>query len=1052
MVTKLIKSNIKTFISILLLTMLGVGFLVGMKSSTPNLKNVVKKYYKEYSFYDISLTSSIGFTDDEIKDISKIDGINIITGSYRQDVLINNNDDEFVLRINSYKDEDINKIELILGDFPLKSGEIAIQEKLFNEKSYKLGDTIKVDSNNIKNKEYKIVGVIKSPLYLSNSIGETNLLSGKVNYYSYISYDDIEKEYYDDIYIRVDNKVSVDKVKDSILKEGNTIISKRYEDTVSTISTMIEEKQQELDSKREEVNKTLDEYQKQIDNAELTIEGLDKSIPSKEEALKILNEKKNSLSGLKSRLDSAKAQIDAGERDYNNAKKEYDEADRIYKQTNIESQLNNARNEVSKLQNENNTLQTRINNSTSESEKQQLRNQIDINNNKIAEYKSSISLMEVMASSYIASLNDAKAKLNSSKAELDKAKNEYNLANNEYNKLKKELDSISVDKVIADAKKEVEKNRAKLEEKKKELENEKNKVAKELDKYQNQLDDAKDYLKLITTSGWTASTLEESRGFSQFLSDIKRIDSISNFFPIIFYLVAMLVTLTNVTRIVENDREKIGLLKSLGYKRSTIANSYYAFGIIAALIGSIIGCLIGFLLIPRLFYRIYLLIYNLPKFTYYFNIITMLIGTLLALLLVFISVFISINKTLKDKPVVLLRPKVATNGKRVLIEKIPFIWNMLNFTSKVTLRNLFKYPKRFLMTIIGISGCIALIVSGFNLRSSISNVIPMQFGNIFDVDIQIFLRDSLTRNEIEEEKERINDIDSISESTLVFLKYAYLNDSNTKLYMVVPEDNNLLSDFVTFKDDKKIYELEDNAIITKKIANNLNIKEGDNIKVKDSDNNIIEVKIDHIVENYVDNYLYLSKKSYEKIIDSSVKYNCLLVRTKDDVKINEASLSKEINKNNSISYLTYTSSAKDMYDSILLSLNYIVYVLVASAIILAFIVLYNLNTLNVFERRREIATIKVLGFNKKETYKYIENEIKILIIIGIIIGIIFGYIFSNILISSCELDSLTYDYRIVYINYVYAIIITVVFLIITSIISRKNIRKINMVESLKKNE
>ena len=1047
----LIKSNFKTFISILLLTMLGVGFLVGMKSSTPNLKSVVKKYYSKYDFYDISLSSSIGFTKEEIEDIGKIGGVKKITGTYKQDILESKDSDEFVLRINSYKDEDINKIELLEGSFPLKEKEIVISSKLKEEKKYNIGDTIKVSSDSIKNKEYKIVGIVKSPLYLSNNIGETNLLSGKINYYSYINISEFNKENYDDAYIIVDNIKKIKDIKESIIDDGDKIISKRYKDTISTISTTIEEKQKELDDKRAEINDTLENYQKEIDNAELTIEGLDQSIPTKEEAERILNEKKNSLNSLKNKLDASKREIDSSEAEYNSAKSEYDEAYKDYQEYYDEGAINQAKNRVNELKNENATLQARYNSSSNNTERQEIKSQIDDNNNEIRYLEYSITLTESYASTYKANLDSAKTRLDSAKAELDRAKREYNLANDEYLKLKNELDNISIDQVIANAKKEVENNRAKLEEKKKELENEKNKVLKELDKYQNDLDDAKDYLKYISTSGWEVLTLEESRGFSQYLSDIKRIENISNFFPIIFYVVAMLVTLTNVTRIVENDREKIGLLKALGYKKKKISNDYYLFGIIASIIGSILGCLIGFLLIPRLFYRIYLLIYNLPNFTYYFNFPIILIATLLAILLVFISVFISIKSTIKEKPVVLLRPKVNKSGKRVILEKIPFIWNLFSFISKVTIRNLFKYPKRFLMTIIGISGCIALIVSGFNLRSSISNIIPMQFGNIFDVDIQIFLRDSLTRNEIESEKERITKLDPINETILSYLKYAYINDSDIKVNMVIPEDNNLLSDFVKLKNNKEKYELGDNAIVTKKIASILNIKEGDTIKVKDSDNNVISIKIDHIVDNYVDNYLYISKKSYEKLIDSSIKYNCLLVRTKD-VDYKEVDLSKEININNSVSYLTYTSSAKVMYDNIMLSLNYIVYILVISAIILAFIVLYNLNTLNVFERRREIATIKVLGFNKKETYKYIENEIKILVIIGVVFGVIFGYIFSSILISSCELESLMYDYRIVYINYLYAILITIFFLIITSIISRKNIRKINMVESLKKNE
>lgn len=1046
----LIKSNIKTFISILLLIMLGVGFYVGMKISVPNIKKIVSDYYEEHNFYDITLSSSIGFTNNEINKLSNIEGVELLIGGYSGDALISNSSDQYVIRIHSISDK-MNLLELISGSLP-KENEIVIEEKLSKDLKYNIGDTIIINNKNVKNTIYKISGIINSPLYLSNNKGETNLLSGKVNYYGYIGESNFDKENYDSLYIKVKSNSSVDSVVSRIKTDGEKIISDRYYSTILTINDKINTNEAELNEKKLEYTEELRRNQELLDNAELELKSIDQSIPSVEEANRILKNKESELNKLEKKLNDAKKQIDESEAEYNKAKAEYDNEYVELGLAAFNEGINELKREIENTKRKNNELINELKYTTDAARIEEINNQISSNEEELKEMTETLSMANSLLVYYNGEMDYYDKQLKSAKEDLDQAKYEYSIALNEYNKMRNQLNARSAEEIIEAAKIEVEENRKILEEKRKELESKKIELNNKIDSFQNELDDAKDYLKLISTSSWKVEKLEDSKSYSQFLSDIKRIENISNYFPIIFFVVAILVTLTNTTRIIENDREKIGLLKALGYYEKDISNSYYEFAILACLFGSIIGSIIGFLVIPKIFYKIYLIIYKLPKFSYLIDIKFSLIITLLACLIILISVYFSIKNTIKLRPVTLLRPVESKGGKRVILENISVIWNKLNFTSKVTIRNLFKYPKRFLMTIVGISGCIALIVSGFNLRSSISGIIPNQFGNIFDVDIQIFLRDSLTRNEIFDEQKRISSFDEVKATMLTYLKYAYINNTENRVYLVVPEDNNLLTDFVTLKDNKNKYDLEyDSAVISRKIANTMNIKIGDTISVKDSDNNVIEVLIGNITDNYVDNYLYVSKEYYNKLINGKVKYNCLLVRT-NDIDYVESDLSQRINYNNSISYLTYTSSAKVVYDSILLSLNYIVYVLVVSALILAFIVLYNLNSLNVFERKREIATLKVLGFTKKETYRYIENEIVILISLGIIFGVIFGYIFSNILINSCELSNLMYDYSIVYINYIYSIAITIIFLIITSLISRRKIDNINMVESLKKNE
>lgn len=1049
----LIKSNIKTFLSILVLTLLGVGFFVGMKVSVPDLIETVDSYYKKLKMFDISLSSNLGFTNDDITVIKKTSGVEKIVGANQKDVILKINKLEYVVRIHSFEDSSINNLEVIKGRLPSNDKEIVLEEKMFKKGKYKIGDSISINNKAFKENQFKIVGSVKSPLYFSNDKGSTNLLSGKVSYYAYINSSCFVNETYNKLFIRKKSNYDIDNVINSIKTSGSKLLDKRYADTINELKITIDKNQLELDSKRLEYEMKIEDYDNLILNAELSIKAADESIPSVKEAQIMLDNRQNELNKVSSKLSEAKAKIDASETEYNEAKALYDstfseintskqEFANIISTNNIE--IDNNRRKISDLNAE---LV-----SANDSRKEEINTNIAQLNDTISQLELENRIYNGLINTIDSQINVYAEKLKSAKSQLDASNREYNLANEEFQRVSRQLMAKSAEEIVEQAKKEVEAKRIELTNKKAELESEKKKALFEFETYQLQLDDAKDYLKLLSVSGWQIESRENYGEYNKYLNDIKRIENISNFFPVIFYIVAVLITITNITRIIEKDRSKIGLYKALGYDRKTIGGSYILFSVVAALFGSVIGTIIGLFILPKVFYNVYSLIYDLPKFKYVFDIKIIMLANLLAICLIVVSGYISITNTIAEWPVSLLRPKKVSKGKRVLLEKVGFIWNNINFTTKVTCRNVFKNPKIFSMTILGIAGCISLIIAGFNLRSSISNIIPLQYGKIFDVDLQVILRDSISRTKVLEEKNRINDLDEVDSSILVYLKYGYINDNDSKIYLVVPEDNDLLLDFVSLKDNMQELRLDDDgAIISRKYATINNIKIGDTVSVSDIDNNVYKVKISNITDNYVDNYLYMSKEYYNKLLKQVPKYNTLLIRTNSKMK-SETDLSAKISKNSNVSYLIYTSYAKVVYDNLSKSLDYIVYVLVVSAIVLAFIVLYNINSLNISERFSEIATIKVLGFNKKEVYQYIENEIKILTVIGIILGVILGHYFSLILIKNCELDNLMYDYNSPITNYVYAILITILFMIITSLISRVSIRKINMVESLKQVE
>lgn len=1051
----LIRTNLKTFLSILFLTMLGVGFLVGMKSSVPNLKHTVDSYFNEHNIFDIELTSAIGFTKDDIKKFAELSDIVKIEGSYQKDFVVKEDKGDYVLRVQTYTDDPntINKFRLIEGKLPKNKNEIVIEDLLYKKKKYQLGDTITLQSNLLHEQKLKIVGIIKSPLYISKNKGTTNLLAGVVNYYAYINVDNVNSDVFSQIYIKVSNPNKIDQIINSIKKLGSDILDNRYAKTIEKYQEKITTGEKKLTIKKTEANNKLKKYEEDIAKAELQLAEAKKNIPTIKEAERILANKKSELASIKIELDNAKAQIDTAKTEYNTALNNYNKV--VTEISKLKKQLTNLKNKVNKENAELTATNQKLAKeklTASDARKKIIDYEISENNDTITANNLAVTSLENALSYVELSLKEYKNTLDNAKKELNSKEKQYEKKYSEYQKALKIVELSSAEEIIKLAETEIAKNEKLLATKKQELAAKKQEVTDELEKYQIELNDAKDYLKYISVTSWTVGTRENIVSYSQYINDINRIENIGNFFPVIFYIVAVLITLTNITRIIEKDRDTIGLYKALGYHNADISTEYLLFALISCLIGSLLGTIIGLYLIPKIFYNIYTIIYYLPTYKYLINYKLIFLAILIALVLVIISAYTSIIKTIRERPAILLRPKENNRSVPNFLEKISFIWKHLSFTNKVTIRNMFKYPKRFIMTILGITGCISLIIAGFNIKTAISNIIPLQFEHIFNFNVELFLKDSLTRNEILNEQTRINKLPEVDSSILAHVKYVYLNNSSYKANLVVPEDSELMLNFVHLENGHQNYKLtNEGAIITKKLAKLLNIQVGDKVKLQDTENNIFNVKITAIVDNYVDNYIYLSKTYYENLLDSLPKYNALFVRT-SSLNYVKADLTAKFNETNNISYLIYTSNSQKAYDTLTESLNYIVYILVISAVILAFIVLYNLNSLNVEERKREIATIKVLGFTKKETYQYIENEVTRLTIIGIILGIFCGYIFSNILIKSCELDNLMYDYRINYLNYLYAIIITIIFMVITSLVSRINIKRINMIESLKKIE
>lgn len=587
---------------------------------------------------------------------------------------------------------------------------------------------------------------------------------------------------------------------------------------------------------------------------------------------------------------------------------------------------------------------------------------------------------------------------------------------------------------------------------------EKNSFLKEYDKIVEPVKERiEDLGKERTSTGWYVFGRDANIGFSGFGDDADRIAAIGQAFPIIFFLVATLVCLTTMTRMVEEHRTEIGTLKALGYGKRYIILQYFLYSFTASILGSIAGLLIGFRLFPTVIFTAYKIMYDVPALDTPFNKELAIIATLVAVLCTTLAAILACAKELIAVPATLMRPKAPKAGKRIFIERIKFIWNRMSFTSKVTARNLLRYKKRFFMSIIGIAGCTALLLTGFGLKNSIVQITEKQFGDIYAYNMRGYLNLFLNEEVVKEFVDKLNDHDEVQKSLMAFEQRIKTDKESSKkndvdAYIMVPQDKGLFKDFIKLRDDKEAISLSDNGVvITEKLSKLLNAKKGDIIKVTLGDKTV-DAKVDAIAEQYIAHYVYMSKAYYKELFDEAIKYNQFTGIIKDTSDETENSLSKSLMKDERINSVNFTTHISSDFKKNLDNIDSAVGVMIISAAALAFVVMYNLTNININERIRELATIKVLGFYDGEVAQYVYRENVILSIIGALFGLILGIVIHRYVIVTAEIDMVMFVRKINMMSYMYSALLTLVFSGLVNLVMYRRLKKIDMIESLKSAE
>lgn len=1067
-----IKNSKGRFISILLIVTLGVAFFSGIKASPLVMKKTSDSYYDDYNLMDIRVTSTLGLTDDDVDALKRIKNVDGIKGTYSIDAISNYSDKDSVVQIQSINLEDLeqnnedymNRLKVVEGRLPQKSGECVIEKSKYQFLNYPIGSTITISSGTdedigetLNKKQYKVVGYVNTPYYLSHEKGNTSIGSGKIQGAMMILDDDFKLDVYTDIYLTVKGADKLDtysdeyqELIDSVVDDIDAItderIDARYNQVVSEAQAELDDAKEEYEENKQKVEKELKDAQDKIDESKAELEDGKAELKSQKAKAK------REIANGKAKIEDAKEQLESGKKQYQGALKEFNQ-----KKAAAEKEFAKAEAQIEELESQKSQLEegiAQINLALSdptlpEEQKAYYQSQLDTMNANLEQLTLGISSGKNELSKQKQALKDGENELNKTKQKLDSS--EEKIKQSEA-KLKKSEQTANAE--IKKAEQKIEDGEKELKEGQETLDKNKEKAEKELSKAKKKIDDAQKEINKIEHPTWYVLDRDSHRSFAEYEGCANSIDALAKIFPVFFFAVAALVCLTTMTRMVDEQRINIGTLKALGYTVFDIAKKYILYAFSASIAGSILGLIIGFTVFPLVIFYAYGMMYTLPTMQFAIDFKLAVGITLVAVLVTTLSAYLACRKELLEEPSTLMRPKAPKNGKRILLERIGFIWNRLSFISKVTFRNIFRYKKRFLMTVLGIAGCTALIVTGFGVKDSIQMIVSGQYGELFKYDMEIAASNDITEKETEDLVKQLDENGKIKGYGLFVYENGEVKTdvASEDVKIVIPDNLDEFGKFINLRErigHKKLSLNNDGLILSEKTARTLDASVGDTIKLKNGDDITAEAKIIGITENYLSHYAYMTKDYYNKLFNNVPSNNKVLCTLNDTSSKTEEKLSEEINKMDSVSGVVFNTASKETFSNTIKNLNYVVLVIIISAGALAFVVLYNLTNVNISERVREIATIKVLGFYDGETAAYIYRENIILTLVGIVFGLGLGKILHQYIMITVEIKSMMFGRIINPKSYVIAAILTVVLSFIVNFVMYFKLKRVKMVESLK---
>lgn len=1051
-----IKKSFGRYFAILAIVALGVAFFSGLKITQSVMVHSADVYLKDLQFYDYRLVSTLGFTEENVEALAEKEDVRAAEGAISAEILYKDaGENERVIKMHSIT-EKVNKLKLVAGEMPQSADECVVDSALFSEDA--IGSKLVLSENNTTDdldkfayKEYTITGLVQSPCYIQFERGNTSIGNGRISGFAYILKDGFTVDYDTEIYIKFDEDYDIYSDEyDSYIdaKEADwEVYTKeqadiRYEKIVKDAQDELDEKKEELEEKRAEAEAELESAKQQLTDGETEISDGKNQIASAKTELSAkaseLQSGKDALSSKAAELESASQQISGQESALAAKKAEYEQGLNAYLAA--KQQVTDQRNslEAAKAQLTENTPGY-----------EEMLAQIEAGLTEVAGAEAELNAKNAELEAAAGQLSSAESQLAAAKQQIEDGKNALAAA---------EAELMDGENQLAAAKEQIEEKEDQLEAAETELADGLLQYQENQSEFDEQMQDADDQIadaqsKIDEIEKPETYVLDRNTnvGYVCLKNDSGVVKGIANVFPVFFFLVAALICMTTMNRMVEEQRTQIGVLKALGFSEGKIMGKYLFYSGSAAISGTLIGYVLGIHFFPLVIITAYGIVYKMGGIYYVSDLPLALVSLTVAVFCSVGTTWLSCHKELKEVAADLMRPKAPKAGKRVFLEHVPFIWKRLKFLQKVSVRNIVRYKKRFFMMVIGISGCTALLVMGFGVRDSVVAVADQQYEEIQLYDIGVTLKAGKMPGEAD-----LKSLDSALEKENAAGMYAMektidlVTDKGTKsIHMVAVENPDEVGDFIslhTKKQEPIAYPKEGEAVLSKKVAETYAVKKGDTILLRDSDNNEMHLKVTGICENHIYNYVYIAPESYEKQIGDVVFKN-VYVRLPDASDIHE--VSAVLMKADGVTAVTVNSDMLSRISQMMSCMNYIVIIIIICAGALAFIVLYNLNNINITERVREIATIKVLGFYPKETASYVFRENMVLTAIGCGLGLILGKWFHRFVMGEIQIDMVSFNVQINAVSYLFSVLLTMGFAWIVNCMMTGKLERINMAESLK---
>ena len=1015
------KKSFNRYISILAIMALGVAFYAGVRSSEPDMQLSAKKYFDETNYMDIRVMGTLGMTEDDVKEIGAIDGVALAEGGYQTELFLEAGQRDYQMSVYSVGDA-LNQVRVTEGRVPEAANECFVDRDFLSSCGYKIGDTITLRTD--KDTElsdvlavdtFTIVGAGIFPNYLSWQRGSVSIGTGVEDGFLFLPKEAFSMEVYTVVYATVEGAKDLNPYLDE------------YENCIDEIIERIEA----IADARCEIRYTevTDPYWEDIREAEADIADGEKELADGE---KELADAEQELTDAEIEIADAEKKIADGEIEIADGEKEL--ADALAEIKDGEQQLADAEKELADSYAE-----------------------IIDGEQKLALAKAQLEALGLPMTAELlvmeAGLADGRTKYEDGLAEYEQAKLDLEDGRKKYEDGLEELEQAKLDlgdgkKELADAKKKVEDAKVEIADAKIEIEDGK----KELEDGKAELADAKAELEDVEVPEWYVLDRGTVQQLVEYGSNTERIGNLGDVFPAVFYLVAALVSLTTMTRMIEEERTQIGTMKALGYGKGAIVSKYLWYSLSATLLGGVLGITVGSYLFPWVIMKAYGILYtNIPYILTPIQWGVSIVSVSIAVVCTVVATMSSCYKEMVAAPAILMRPVAPPAGRRVFLEYVKPVWNALNFSWKATCRNLFRYKKRFFMTIFGIGGCMALLLVGFGLRDSIMDIVSKQYNEVWTYDAYLSINDEAVALE---EKMQESDIEN---HMFIHTKTMDVgSDENVvSSTLFVPERLEDLEEFVVLRDrvsDEKYSLTGENTIITEKLAKLLDVSVGDTIELNFDDVTRYQVTVDAIAENYMFHYVYLSAEKYEQLCNEVPEYNQLYLKTVAMSEEDKEAFSGRMLSDDGVDSITYVEELQESVAVMMQSLEMVVIVLIIAAGMLAFIVLYNLNNINIIERRRELATLKVLGFFDVEVANYVYRENILLTALGILAGIVMGFFLHRFVILTVEIDMMMFGREIEWPSYLYSVLLTCIFAVLINFGMFYKLRKIDMVESLKSAE